>query len=325
MNFAKLTEMAKKQRASEEEDITQATFYKSEEENEIYIPIEEQDDEPELLPDDGYKNVEKDDVYIEESIDELITRCFSDDETAYNIELERLMPFSEPIFSSNKDVSALKSSIGRVGITEPLLVRSIGNGEYEILSGNLRRKAAIELLWKKVPCRIADNLKLTDYDARRIVVESNRHRFSELKLSEKIRVAAILGETAENELSLTVEQIKLFEQLNQLEQDFLEMIDSNDISVSIGKKLSKFDVEKQRLILNVLGNHSELKLSAANVTEICTTDKKITEDLIVKILKPKPPVKVAVPAEIVAEYMDGKSSDELSELVTLAICKYFQK
>lgn len=316
MNFAKLAEMARIQRKTEEE-INEEEYLEPKAEDEMYIPVD--DEELELLPKDGYESFED----TEESLDDIIDRCF--EEKAYNIELERLLPFREPIFSVDADVSQLKSSIGRIGITEPLLVRSIGSGEYEILSGNLRHKAASELLWEKIPCRIADNEKLTDKNAKRIIIESNRHRFSRLTLTEKIRAAAILGENAEKELSVSAEQAEQYACLNRLEQGFLDMLERGKISFDAAMRLSAIEKNRQQIILNVLESHSEYKLTTASIDELCGCEKELTKDIVAKIIKPKPPVKISVPAEIVAEYMGGKTSEELTEIVTMAICNYFQK
>ena len=119
-----------------------------------------------------------------------------------------------------------------MGITEPLLVRSAGNGEYEILSGNRRRTVAEQLMWVKVPCRIGDGKLITDEYAKRIIVETNRRRFPELTLSEQIRVSAVLGERAEKELEITAEQSELYGRLNALEQEFLLMLDSGAVSIA---------------------------------------------------------------------------------------------
>lgn len=332
LDLQKLKKMAEMQQASESDELPEQSDISSyvpskdrqnenifsEMHDEIYVPI---DDEPEQFPEDGYDTTEN--YEILESLEDIIIRSFPD-EKAYNIELERLIPFRDPIFSVDGDISALKSSITRMGITEPLLVRSAGNGEYEILSGNLRRKAAEILLWSKVPCRIADNEKLTDEDANRIVVESNRERFPTLKLSEKIRVSAVLGNRAVNELSLTPELVQKYAQLNRLEHDFLIMLDSGNLSGAIAEKLSAIERESQKLILNVLNQHPEMKLTGTNVNELCAAGS-LTESSIAKILKPKPPIKIAVPAEIVNEFMDGKSPEELSKIVTKAICRYFEE
>ena len=257
----------------------------------------------------------------DETLDEIIQKCFTD-EKAYNIELERLLPFRRPIFTNTGDLTELKSDISRIGITEPLLVRSAGNGEYEILSGSRRRAAAEQLMWTKVPCRIGSNDLITDEYAERIVVESNRSRYSTLLLSEQIRTAAVLGDKAESELHLSHEQTQKYAHLNSLQQDFLVMLDNAVINIAAAEMLADLSSDVQSTIINVLTQHPEMKLTGANVKEL-HDESSLTTTAITKILKPKPPVKISVPAEIVSEFMEGKTPEELTEIVSAAIRRYF--
>lgn len=340
MDLNALRRMARKQRETEEAEdniAPEATVKRvvpAEEptaDTEIYVPLEDDVVDPLPLPDDGYSvssSVAEDEPKEEmaeerygETLDEIIQKCFTD-EKAYNIELERLLPFRRPIFTNAGDLTDLKSDISRIGITEPLLVRSAGNGEYEILSGNRRRAAAEQLMWTKVPCRIGSNDLITDEYSERIVVESNRSRYSTLLLSEQIRTAAVLGDKAESELHLSHEQAQKYAHLNALKQDFLVMLDNGVINIAAAEMLADLSSDVQSTIINVLTQHSEMKLTGANVKEL-HDESSLTTTAITKILKPKPPVKIAVPAEIVSEFMEGKTPEELTEIVSAAIRRYF--
>lgn len=340
MDLNALRRMARKQRETEEaEDNTapEATVKRvvpAEEptaDTEIYVPLEDDVVDPLPLPDDGYSvssSVAEDEPKEEmaeerygETLDEIIQKCFTD-EKAYNIELERLLPFRRPIFTNAGDLTDLKSDISRIGITEPLLVRSAGNGEYEILSGNRRRAAAEQLMWTKVPCRIGSNDLITDEYSERIVVESNRSRYSTLLLSEQIRTAAVLGDKAESELHLSHEQAQKYAHLNALKQDFLVMLDNGVINIAAAEMLADLSTDVQGAIINVLAQHPEMKLTGTNIKEL-HGESNLTPAVITKILKPKPPIKIAIPAEIVAEFMEGKTAEELTEIVSAAIRRYF--
>lgn len=340
MDLNALRRMARKQRETEEAEdniAPEATVKRvvpAEEptaDTEIYVPLEDDVVDPLPLPDDGYSvssSVAEDEPKEEmaeerhgETLDDIIQKCFTD-EKAYNIELERLLPFRRPIFTNAGDLTDLKSDISRIGITEPLLVRSAGNGEYEILSGNRRRAAAEQLMWTKVPCRIGSNDLITDEYVERIVVESNRSRYSTLLLSEQIRTAAVLGDKAESELHLSHEQAQKYAHLNALKQDFLVMLDNGVINIAAAEMLADLSSDVQSTIINVLTQHPEMKLTGANVKEL-HDESSLTTTAITKILKPKPPVKISVPAEIVSEFMEGKTPEELTEIVSAAIRRYF--
>lgn len=340
MDLNALRRMARKQRETEEAEdniAPEATVKRvvpAEEptaDTEIYVPLEDDVVDPLPLPDDGYSvssSVAEDEPKEEmaeerygETLDEIIQKCFTD-EKAYNIELERLLPFRRPIFTNAGDLTDLKSDISRIGITEPLLVRSAGNGEYEILSGNRRRAAAEQLMWTKVPCRIGSNDLITDEYSERIVVESNRSRYSTLLLSEQIRTAAVLGDKAESELHLSHEQAQKYAHLNALKQDFLVMLDNGVINIAAAEMLADLSTDVQGAIINVLAQHTEMKLTGTNIKEL-HGESNLTPAVITKILKPKPPIKIAIPAEIVAEFMEGKTPEELTEIVSAAIRRYF--
>lgn len=340
MDLNALRRMARKQRETEEAEdniAPEATVKRvvpAEEptaDTEIYVPLEDDVVDPLPLPDDGYSvssSVAEDEPKEEmaeerygETLDEIIQKCFTD-EKAYNIELERLLPFRRPIFTNAGDLTDLKSDISRIGITEPLLVRSAGNGEYEILSGNRRRAAAEQLMWTKVPCRIGSNDLITDEYSERIVVESNRSRYSTLLLSEQIRTAAVLGDKAESELHLSHEQAQKYAHLNALKQDFLVMLDNGVINIAAAEMLADLSTDVQGAIINVLAQHPEMKLTDTNIKEL-HGESNLTPAVITKILKPKPPIKIAIPAEIVAEFMEGKTAEELTEIVSAAIRRYF--
>lgn len=340
MDLNALRRMARKQRETEEAEdniAPEATVKRvvpAEEptaDTEIYVPLEDDVVDPLPLPDDGYSvssSVAEDEPKEEmaeerygETLDEIIQKCFTD-EKAYNIELERLLPFRRPIFTNAGDLTDLKSDISRIGITEPLLVRSAGNGEYEILSGNRRRAAAEQLMWTKVPCRIGSNDLITDEYAERIVVESNRSRYSTLLLSEQIRTAAVLGDKAESELHLSHEQAQKYAHLNALKQDFLVMLDNGVINIAAAEMLADLSTDVQGAIINVLAQHPEMKLTGTKIKEL-HGESNLTPAVITKILKPKPPIKIAIPAEIVAEFMEGKTAEELTEIVSAAIRRYF--
>ena len=340
MDLNALRRMARKQRETEEAEdniAPEATVKRvvpAEEptaDTDLYVPLEDDVVDPLPLPDDGYSvssSVAEDEPKEEmaeerygETLDEIIQKCFTD-EKAYNIELERLLPFRRPIFTNAGDLTDLKSDISRIGITEPLLVRSAGNGEYEILSGNRRRAAAEQLMWTKVPCRIGSNDLITDEYSERIVVESNRSRYSTLLLSEQIRTAAVLGDKAESELHLSHEQAQKYAHLNALKQDFLVMLDNGVINIAAAEMLADLSTDVQGAIINVLAQHPEMKLTGTNIKEL-HGESNLTPAVITKILKPKPPIKIAIPAEIVAEFMEGKTAEELTEIVSAAIRRYF--
>lgn len=105
-------------------------------------------------------------------------------------------------------------------------------------------------------------------------------------------------------------------------QDFLVMLDNGVINIAAAEMLADLSTDVQGAIINVLAQHPEMKLTGTNIKEL-HGESNLTPAVITKILKPKPPIKIAIPAEIVAEFMEGKTAEELTEIVSAAIRRYF--
>ena len=99
------------------------------------------------------------------------------EERIIEIEIERLRPFKEHPFQvkDDKEMFLLQESIEKYGILNPLIVRPVPDGYYEIISGHRRKHAAQLAGLTTIPAIVR---KLSDDDATNIQRE-------ELLLSEK--------------------------------------------------------------------------------------------------------------------------------------------
>ena len=97
------------------------------------------------------------------------------------------------------------------------------------------------------------------------------------------------------------------------------MLDSGAVSIPDAEILC--GVKERTVLLDVLKQHPEMKLTSGKIRELSGTSA-LTEEVIMEILKPKPPVIVAVPAELISEYLGGKTAEEISEIVSAAVRKY---
>lgn len=105
------------------------------------------------------------------------------DEKIIEIEIERLRSFKDHPFQvkDDKEMYLLKESIEKYGILNPLIVRPVPDGVYEIISGH-RRKHAVELLgYRKVPVIIR---VMSEDESILSMVDSNLHR-EKISFSEK--------------------------------------------------------------------------------------------------------------------------------------------
>ena len=99
----------------------------------------------------------------------------SDDERIIEIELERLRDFKNHPFriADDEQMQELIESIKYFGILNPLIVRPLPEGVYEVISGHRRKYAAGRLGYRKVPVVIR---VMSDEEAVIGMVDANLQR-----------------------------------------------------------------------------------------------------------------------------------------------------
>ena len=97
------------------------------------------------------------------------------DEKIVEIEMERLRSFRNHPFKVKADAEMLQlmDSISKYGVMNPLIVRPVPEGVYEIISGHRRKYAAQQLGFRKMPVIIR---VMRDEDAVINMVDSNLQR-----------------------------------------------------------------------------------------------------------------------------------------------------
>ena len=113
------------------------------------------------------------------------------EERIIEIEIERLRPFKEHPFQvkDDKEMFLLQESIEKYGILNPLIVRPVPDGYYEIISGHRRKHAAEKLGYRKVPVIIRvlskdDSILSKDFEIQEFVARHYYH----LKFSPSVDV-----------------------------------------------------------------------------------------------------------------------------------------
>ena len=99
-----------------------------------------------------------------------------EDEKVIEIEIERLRSFKDHPFkvTDDKEMHLLKDSIKQYGVLNPLIVRPVPDGVYEIISGHRRKYAAQQLGYRKVPVIIR---VMNDEEAIIKMVDANLQRY----------------------------------------------------------------------------------------------------------------------------------------------------
>ena len=182
------------------------------------------------------------------------------------LRIEKLHPFDGHPFKvvDNEEMDQLVESIRTQGVLNPVVVRLIENGEYEVISGHRRlhacKKAGIEM----VPALIYT----IDRDAAAIaLVDSNLHRErilpSEKAFAYKLKLDALkhqgqtcgqVGHKSRDTLSEdeSGRQVQRYIRLTNLIPELLQNVDDGQIALSPGVELSYLDAATQQQVLEAM-------------------------------------------------------------------------
>ena len=129
-----------------------------------------------------------------------------DDFTIKRIQADKLVPSDKNFYEMDPaEIDSLKETIELVGVQENLVVKPIGNGKYEIISGHKRHRAVSELLAEgkdisnMLPCKVEDSADEVKNELILIFANSTqRERSDYCKMHEIQRVRELLEEYAKH-------------------------------------------------------------------------------------------------------------------------------
>ena len=197
------------------------------------------------------------------------------DEKIVEIEMERLRSFRNHPFKVKADADMLQliESISKYGVMNPLIVRPIPEGVYEIISGHRRKYAAQQLGFRKLPVIIR---VMRDDDAVINMVDSNLQREkicpSEKAFAYKMKYDAIKRKGGRKKRSQddhyltgrkTVElmgedfgdspkQVQRFLKLTELIPELLEMLDEGAIGFNPAYEIAFLKTEEQNDLIEAM-------------------------------------------------------------------------
>lgn len=177
-------------------------------------------------------------------------------------------------------------SIKNFGIMQPLIVRPINNGKYQILAGHNRRRCAKELGITKYPCIIKENL--SDDEAKIYLIDTNLCTRDKISPMERARAYKIKYDTykKKNIKTSMFEEIKMdnvgiaraklikeenssvgtiqrYLRLTYLIPILQEFADKGKISLTVGEKISFLPVEEQRFVAEIIKDNIKINDSMA--------------------------------------------------------------
>ena len=180
--------------------------------------------------------------------------------------IDKLKPFEgHPFYvKDDDDMEQLTESIRQQGVLNPIMVRPLDTGEYEVISGHRRlhacKKAGIEM----IPAFI---YSMDRNEAVIAMVDSNLHREkllpSEKAFAYKMKMDALkhqgqtcgqVGHKSRDTISETESgrQIQRYIRLTNLIPGILEKVDRGEIALTPAVELSYLDHDTQEIVLDAM-------------------------------------------------------------------------
>lgn len=249
---------------------------------------------------------------------------FQTDESREDLKRERLMEipislihdFPEHPYKVKDDenMSELVESIKTRGLIQPVLVRPLMDGTYEMVSGH-RRKRAFELAGiEKIPARVQE---LTRDEAILSMVDSNLQRDeilpSEKAFAYKMRLEAMnrqagrpkkenltpvesnfekqrTNEVLAEEVGESREQIRRYIRLTNLIPELLNLVDEKLIAMRPAVEISYFAPEAQKWLYDAIGAADATPSHAQTLRMRKYAEQgRLSEDMIVAIMDEEKP------------------------------------
>ena len=192
--------------------------------------------------------------------------------------LSELHPFEGHPFQVRDDelMQDTVDSIQKVGILNPVILRSDDNGGYEMISGHRRMYAADFIGMKEIPAIVRD---MTDDEAVIFMVDSNLQREeilpSERAKAYKMKLEAIkrqagrpakengdhVGHHLSSKKSVEIiadesgaskSQVQRFIRLNELHPKLQQLVDEKKIGLTPAVEISYLKPEEQSLLLDTI-------------------------------------------------------------------------
>lgn len=194
--------------------------------------------------------------------------------------INRIFPYPNQPFETydSQRISELADDISIRGLDNPLIVRKMPDGNYQIIAGHNRFLAIKQLGWTRVPVSVKE---LSDSEAAIYLVQSNLLQRTNIKESEKVKAYSLRAKALKKQgqkLDSKYSSIDIISQSESikprtlsryitcaaLNQDLLDLMDQKKISLNIGEQLSKLNNEQQLQVANfIINNEHKLSLSEA--------------------------------------------------------------
>ena len=225
------------------------------------------------------------------------------------VRLDKIHPFKNHPFKvvDDEDMRKTADSIREYGVLVPAIVRPMGNGEYEMISGHRRRYASMLAGKEEMPVIVRE---MDDDTATILMVDSNLQREhilpSERAKAYQMKMEAIdrvkgrskkEGQVVPNyrgkkttdiigeENGESGRQVQRFMRLNNLIPELLDMVDEKKIAFNPAVELSYMTPEEQRDFYETVNiTQTPPSLSQAQRLKKSSQEGRCTPELIESIM-----------------------------------------
>ena len=273
------------------------------------------------------------------------------EERIIEIEIERLRPFKEHPFQvkDDKEMFLLQESIEKYGILNPLIVRPVPDGYYEIISGHRRKHAAEKLGYRKVPVIIR---VLSEDDSILSMVDSNLHRerisYSEKAFAYKMKAAAMKAQgkrtdltssqvatksdtatTIGQQLGESRDQVYRYIRLTYLIPELLKMVDEQRIAFTPAVEISYLPEREQRVLIDEIEyTDATPSLSQAQRLRKFSNQGRLSVDTVFAVLseeKPNQKEQVKFMTEDIRKYFPKNYSNKDMQKTIIKLLENWQR
>jgi ParB family chromosome partitioning protein len=200
-----------------------------------------------------------------------------------DLDILDITPATRQLRHSLYNLDELAKSIWKIGLLQPIVVRTNSSNNFEVVAGNRRLSACKRLGWRKIACHLVE---LDDKRAFEASIIENVQRNTLNAVEEGLAFRKYvneygwgsiseLGEKLSKSTSYICKRIKLTE----LPKDVIDLISKSEISVSTGEELLPIgDKDTQSKLIEII---HERQLSSRMVRKLVKTlgTKKLDEDL----------------------------------------------
>lgn len=244
---------------------------------------------------------------------------------------------------SEAKLSELSENIKRNGVIEPICVRPLPSGSYQIIAGHNRVKASQMAGLTTIPALVQ---QMSDEEAALRMVDSNLQHREQLLPSEKAyaylermkALKALQGQDAPRgksrdllatEAKESATQIQRYIRLTNLEQYLLDQVDNGKLALRAGVSLSYLSADNQSLLIALIEDKRCKLPSAAQAEKLHDMEnanlEEFDEESVLSVLCPpkkkKTPPKFSMD-RITSLFPENASGEQIEAEIYAALIAY---